>query len=182
FSFAAYQPKGQANLSFVHPLPNVGGNTLAQLASQYNVDPIDLAVVNSALVGFLNPTNPPAFQSGTTKPQAPIAPGPNDTLLSLAYRFMQASDADAKNPATVESIAAANATLTNALNPASQFIVPPTSLTQSHTLAQPFIPAPIFPVTVSFGIERTNPNLIDQEFRAFDTMLFNETLLAPAVT
>jgi LysM repeat protein len=164
---------GQAGLVaedalFILNLPVVGSRTLGQLATDYDVALSDLALVNSALVGFVSAGAP--FSAGGKQ----VTSVANDTLQSLVYRFAT----EQQVTTTVAELAQVNQGLSGALVSTAQFVLPPTATTLSVTFPTPFVPAPIFPLTVSLGMSRSD-TLIDDEFRGVANVLTNETLLSP---
>lgn len=164
----------QAGALFVADLPTVSSDlTLQQLATNLGVTLDDLALANGSMTGLLKSG---ATVTAYTGSQATIKVGQNDTLASLVARFSTEQNVQT----SVTLIAEANGSLASLLQSLAPFLVPPQAVQIVRPVANPLIPAPIFPLSVTVN-ESRDASLIDPEFEGVATVASSQTVLGAAV-
>ena len=152
----------------VVPPPSAAGRTLDEVARDLRVDLPTLAVANGSLYGLLEPG------VTITAGGKPLTVGPTDTLQSLVARFA-AAGVNTTIPLLAQTTKAIR------LRADASMLIPPQAAAVSVPIAQPFLPGPIFPLSVTIELAR-NAALVAPAFRSAEQVLSATTAVGANTT
>lgn len=149
--------------------PANSDGSLAKVADAHGLEPIELAIVNATLVGFVTPEVVEDAFDGLARL------GTGQTLANLYRRWIDIQTTAARSFADfVDAIAS----LPNAIPDGPRYLLPAPRKTLSVALGLE-TPAPLFAIDVTLVAERTRPEYIDADVRDVASMKQARTTIAP---